>query len=141
LRGAWIVGFAQGFDLLRGAKQEYHYDYALADVARIWRAGCIIRATILNEISAAYSAGTEHLLLSEILRETMAQCQTGWRAAVARGVLSGLPLPTLSAAIAYYDSYRSERLPSNLIQAQRDFFGAHSYQRLDRPGNFHTHWG
>jgi len=141
LCGAMVIAFSQGFDLLHGASDEYHYSYALADVAHIWRAGCIIRANILDEIRVAYRVGLDHLLLSESLRETVAQCQTGWRDAVTRGVLGGVPLPTLSAALAYYDSYRSERLPSNLIQAQRNFFGAHSYQRLDRAGNFHTHWG
>jgi 6-phosphogluconate dehydrogenase len=142
LYAAMIIAYAQGFNLLRAAAQAYGYSYPLADVARIWRGGCIIRAALLEDFYAAYTAQPDlvNLLLAQPLAAALAERQTGWRDAIEMGVQNGVSLPVMSAALAYYDSYRSVYLPANLVQAQRDFFGSHTYERIDQAGTFHTDW-
>jgi 6-phosphogluconate dehydrogenase len=137
-----ISAYAQGMALLRMASQEYDYDLDLGEVAAIWRAGCIIRARFLNRITAAFERQTDlpNLLLDDDFRSAVSERLPAWRHVVQTAVGLGIPVPAFSASLAYYDSYRSARLPANLIQAQRDFFGAHTYERTDRPGSFHTEW-
>jgi 6-phosphogluconate dehydrogenase len=137
-----ITSYAQGLVLLRMASAEYGYDIRPGEVARIWRAGCIIRADLLEDIRAAFArdAHLVNLLLDETFRRAIADRQAGWRATVVRAVSLGIPVPAMAASLAYYDSYRSAQLPANLTQAQRDFFGAHTYRRVDREGVFHTDW-
>ena len=139
---AMLITYAQGMRQLRGASQAYSYALPFARIARIWRGGCIIRAALLEEISAAFTAQPEleHLLLDrDIARELKAR-QADLRAIVATAAGLGIPTAGFSAALAYYDALRSRWLPANLIQAQRDFFGAHTYERVDEPGTFHTEW-
>jgi 6-phosphogluconate dehydrogenase len=142
LYASMITAYAQGFALLQNASHVFGYNYRLAEVARIWRAGCIIRSALLEDIYTAYDTqpGLPNLLVAGPLVKKLGGLQADWRAAVVMGVESGVALPVMSAALAYYDAYRSARLPSNLIQAQRDFFGSHTYERIDRPGYFHTEW-
>ncbi len=113
-----------------------------ARVAKVWRAGCIIRAHLLEDIRRAFDAepGLSNLLLNGHFADLMHEAQQGLREVVALAALQGLPIPAFMSALAYYDAYRSARLPANLLQAQRDYFGAHTYQRTDRPGKFHTQW-
>jgi 6-phosphogluconate dehydrogenase len=134
--------YAQGFTLLAAAGRAYDYSFDLAEIARIWRAGCIIRANLLEEMRDTLSAGRDlpHLLLAPFLRDVLKRNQAGLRQVVVAGAGSGIPLPAMSASLAAFDSFRSARLPANLIQAQRDYFGAHTYQRVDREGSFHTFW-
>lgn len=144
LYAAKIASYAQGFMLLRAAAEEFawHLDYRA--VARIWRGGCIIRSRFLNDIAAAYEADPDlaNLLVVPFFARALKAAQGGWRRSVTRAVAAGVPLPAMGAALAFYDGYRRARLPANLIQAQRDFFGAHTYERLDRPRgqHFHTDW-
>ena len=140
---AWICTYAQGFALMRVASHEYGYGLDLAEVARIWRGGCIIRAALLEPIRAAFLRQPDlpNLLVSEELRSAVARRHGNWRAAVSAALAIGVPVPALSAALAYLDSYKRERLPANLLQAMRDDFGAHTYERIDRDGSFHTDWG
>jgi 6-phosphogluconate dehydrogenase len=142
LYASMLCSYAQGFHLLRIASQEYRYGLDLGEVARIWRGGCIIRARFLDDIRAAYAARPDlsNLLLAPFFREALLIRQPAWREVVQVAVDLGIPLPAMSASLAYFDAYRSSRLPSNLIQALRDYFGAHTYERLDRPGTFHTEW-
>jgi 6-phosphogluconate dehydrogenase len=137
-----VTSYAQGMALLRMASHEYHYDIHPAEVARIWRAGCIIRAALLGDISTAFTrdSGLVNLLLDPAFRDAVGQRQQAWRTVVQTAVGLGIPVPGLSTSLAYYDAYRSERLPANLTQGQRDYFGAHTYRRTDREGVFHTHW-
>jgi 6-phosphogluconate dehydrogenase len=137
-----LTSYAQGFALLRSASKEYGYGFKYADIARIWRAGCIIRAALLDDIASAYETEPElaNLLLHESFRKGIVESQTAWREIVKIAIDLGIPMMATSASLAYFDAYRSERLPANLIQAQRDFFGAHTYHRVDRPGAFHTAW-
>ncbi len=137
-----ILSYAQGLGMLKLASAEYRYDLNLGEIARIWRAGCIIRASLLGEISAAYrrSPDLPSLLLDDYFREAVMSRQAMLRQVVQSAVALGIPIPAMSASLAYYDAYRSERLPANLIQAQRDYFGAHTYRRTDREGVFHTDW-
>ena len=142
LYAAMILAFAQGLALLRRASQVYDYRLTLEAVARIWRGGCIIRAAMLGDIQAAYRADPElpNLLLDPRLgRAVMTRIPDLRAVARAAGDL-GIPAPGLMVSLAYYDAYRNARLPTNLIQAQRDYFGAHGYERIDLPGNFHTVW-
>jgi 6-phosphogluconate dehydrogenase len=142
LLATMICSYAQGFDILRLASREYDYHLDLSDVARIWRAGCIIRADILNMIRDAFAAHNNlpNLMLAPHFAQTLQDNQSGWREVVRLAVQNGIPVPAISSALAYYDSYRSARLPANLIQAQRDYFGAHTYERIDKKGQFHTLW-
>ena len=137
-----ISAYAQGMSLLKLASNEYDYDLNLGEVASIWRAGCIIRARFLDEITAAYNrdANLVNLMLDDYFRDAIVERLPAWRSVVQTAVGLGIPVPAFGASLAYYDSYRSERLPANLIQAQRDFFGAHTYERLDVEGVFHTEW-
>jgi 6-phosphogluconate dehydrogenase len=137
-----ICSYAQGLQLLRAASDEYGYGLDLAAIAKLWRAGCIIRADFLNDIARAFTdaPALPNLLLDAMFRDAMGAAQDGWRRAVQTAVAHGIPVPAMSGSLAYYDSYRSARLPANLIQAQRDFFGAHTFERLDLPGIFHEDW-
>jgi len=142
LYAAKITSYAQGLGLLRLASAEYRYDLRLGAIARIWRAGCIIRATLLGDIMAAYDRDPAlvNLLLDEAFREAVEKRQEAWRLVIQTAVGLGIPMLATSASLAYFDAYRTERLPANLTQAQRDYFGAHTYKRVDRPGVFHTEW-
>ncbi|HVO42446.1 MAG TPA: NADP-dependent phosphogluconate dehydrogenase [Aggregatilineales bacterium] len=137
-----ICSYAQGMALIQMASKEYNYAVPIERVAAIWRAGCIIRAVFLDDITAAYVENRDlpNLLLSPKFQKAIASYQGGWRRVVSAAILAGVPAPAFSASLAYYDSYRSPRLPANLIQAQRDFFGAHTYERTDRSGVFHSAW-
>jgi 6-phosphogluconate dehydrogenase len=142
LLAAKICSYAQGFQLLRAAEREYLWDLPFATIASIWRAGCIIRARLLEDIRNAYARTPElsNLLVDEHFAAVMAECQQDLREVVATAALHGVAVPAFMSALAYYDAYRSRRLPANLLQAQRDYFGAHTYQRIDRAGKFHTKW-
>lgn len=137
-----IMSYAQGFAQLRTASKEYEWDLPMGDIAKIWRAGCIIRARFLQKITDAYQkeSDLENLLLDDYFKAITDKYQQAVREVVALAVQAGVPVPTFSSAIAYFDSYRSERLPANLIQAQRDYFGAHTYERTDREGIYHYSW-
>jgi 6-phosphogluconate dehydrogenase len=138
-----ICSYAQGMAMISEANTVYKYGMHLDEIARIWKAGCIIRAVFLDEIKKAFKEqpNTANLLVVPRFTEAIAGRQEAWRRIVTTAINQGLPVPAFSASIAYYDSYRSERLPANLIQAQRDFFGAHTYERIDQPGKMiHTEW-
>jgi 6-phosphogluconate dehydrogenase len=137
-----IAAFTQGLALLRAASGKYGYRLNLADVARVWRGGCIIRTTLLAQIRAALREhpDAETLLLTPRFSERLNAHEAGLRHVVGRAVEAGIPVPSLSATLAYVDGYRAGRLPANLIQAQRDYFGSHTYERTDREGGFHTDW-
>ncbi len=144
LYAAKICSYTQGMALLRTASETFHWDLHLGEIARIWKGGCIIRAQFLDGIREAYAKRPTlpSLLLDERFREAMANSQPGFRRAIAFAQSLGIPCLAFSSSLAYYDSYRSERLPQNLTQAQRDFFGAHTYERIDKPdvGPVHTDW-
>ena len=137
-----ITSYAQGMGLLAAASAEYKFDLNLGEIAKIWRAGCIIRASLLGDIMAAYQRDPKlgNLLLDASFREAVESRQAGWRLLVQAAVGMGIPVLAVSASLAYFDGYRSERLPANLTQAQRDYFGAHTYRRIDKEGTFHTEW-
>jgi 6-phosphogluconate dehydrogenase len=136
------TSYAQGLGLLMIASEEYQYNLNLGEIAKIWRAGCIIRAGLLSDIMAAYQRDPAlvNLLLDDTFRTAVESRQEAWRFVVQTAVGMGIPALALSASLAYFDAYRSERLPANLTQAQRDYFGAHTYRRVDREGVFHTEW-
>jgi len=144
LYAAKIISYAQGFRLMREASKEYGMSLNYGECALMWRGGCIIRSQFLNDIKHAYDANPEleNLLLADFFTNAMQQADAGWRKAVILSVESGIPAPAFSSALAYYDGYRSARLPANLLQAQRDYFGAHTYERIDKPRGqfFHTDW-
>ena len=137
-----IVSYAQGMELLGAASKQYNWNLNFGDIATIWRGGCIIRAKFLNCIVDAYNRNKDlhNLLLDPYFTDIIKNTQDNWRVAVSAAVEYGVAVPAFSASLAYFDSYRSARLPSNLLQAQRDFFGAHTYERVDKPGVFHTEW-
>lgn len=136
-----IISYAQGFAQLKSASDEYQWDLHYGEIAKIFRAGCIIRAQFLQKIMDAYQSGdVKNLLLDPYFKKIADDYQQALRDVIAYAVMNGIPTPTLSAAVAYYDSYRSAVLPANLIQAQRDYFGAHTYKRIDKDGVFHTEW-
>ncbi len=137
-----IVSYAQGMELLGAASMVYKWDLNFGDIATIWRGGCIIRAVFLNRIKEAYERDRQlhNLLLDQYFTGIIEKTQHNWRIAVREAVQHGVAVPAFSASLAYFDSYRQARLPSNLLQAQRDFFGAHTYERVDKSGNFHTEW-
>jgi 6-phosphogluconate dehydrogenase len=137
-----ICSYAQGFDLLKQASKAYNWDPKLGDIALLWRGGCIIRAQFLNRIKEAYDSNRDlkNLLLDPYFKGVLEDAQASWRNVVATAARMGIPVPSFSSALAYYDSYRRETLPANLIQAQRDYFGAHTYERVDKEGVFHTDW-
>jgi 6-phosphogluconate dehydrogenase len=137
-----IVSYAQGLDLMVKAGKDNGWNLDLGAIARIWRGGCIIRARFLNRITEAYEADADlsNLMLAPFFTEILNQGQQDWREVVALAAINGIPAPSFSGSLSYYDAYRAERLPANLLQAQRDFFGAHTYERLDKPVGefFHT---
>lgn len=137
-----IVAYAQGFDEINAGAHEYGWDIDQAAVARIWRGGCIIRAQFLNVVSDAFESGEADvsMLFAPYFKEAIARAQDSWRRVVSRAATYGVPVPAFSSSLAYYDGLRSPRLPAALIQGQRDFFGAHTYGRVDAPGAFHTLW-
>ena len=136
-----VVAYAQGLDQIRTASETYGWDVNISEVARIWRAGCIIRAKLLERIRAEYAgANLTTLLAAPSVAAELGNSQDAWRHVVAVATTAGVPVPGFSAALAYYDTVRSERLPASLVQGLRDFFGAHTYQRIDKPGTFHTLW-
>jgi len=139
-----IVSYAQGFQMMRAAAQEYGWDLNYGGIALMWRGGCIIRSQFLGRIKEAFDKkkGLVNLLLVPYFKSAIRKAQSGWRRTVQKAVKMGIPVPAFSTALAYYDGYRNERLPANLLQAQRDYFGAHTYERVDKPrGEFcHTNW-
>ncbi len=144
LYAAKIVSYAQGYQLMRAVAAEQGWDLNYGGIALMWRGGCIIRSAFLGKIKEAFEAdtGLVNLLLAPFFRQALETAQDGWRRVAATAVQLGIPLPAISSALAYYDGYRSQRLPANLLQAQRDYFGAHTYERIDRPRGefFHTNW-
>ncbi|MFG3256338.1 NADP-dependent phosphogluconate dehydrogenase [Streptomyces sp. NPDC048172] len=138
-----VISYAQGWDMIRAGSEEYGWHIDLADVAAIWRAGCIIRARFLDRIRAAFTSDPwlPTLLADPEFAKELGEAQYAWRDVAATSARHGVPAPGMSSALAYYDALRAPRLPAALIQAQRDFFGAHTYQRTDREGTFHTLWG
>lgn len=144
LLGGTLVAFAEGFWLLKAANEEFDWNITLADVAHVWRGGCIIRSALLEPITKIYEENPDlsHLLLAPPAKNILQKVHKGWRSATKFGVECGIPLPAISSALSHFDALRTERLPANLIQAQRDYFGAHQYERIDRPREefFHTNW-
>jgi len=144
LYAAKIVSYAQGYALLAQAAEEFGWQLNYGGIALMWRGGCIIRSVFLGKIKAAFDhqVDLKNLLLDDFFREKIASCQAGWRRAMATALSVGVPVPSMSSALCYYDGYRTERLPANLLQAQRDYFGAHTYERLDQSRGefFHTDW-
>ena len=139
-----VVSYAQGFSLMRAAAKESGWNLNYGGIALMWRGGCIIRSVFLGKIKEAFDADPSlaNIMLAPYFADKMSAAQSGWRRVIALAVENGIPTPTLSAALSYYDGYRSGRLPANLLQAQRDYFGAHTYERTDRPRGefFHTNW-
>lgn len=137
-----ICAYAQGFSLMRAAAMQYDWDLNLGDIAKIFRGGCIIRAGFLNRIMEAYDYKKDlvNLLLADYFKDIVSEYQEDWRTVISTAISNGIPTPAFSSALAYYDSYRSAELPMNLLQAQRDYFGAHTYMRTDKDGIFHTNW-
>jgi 6-phosphogluconate dehydrogenase len=142
LYGGMIISYAQAMAMLRAASHEYDYGLNLSEIARIWKGGCIIRSKLLNPIQHAFLRNPDlpNLLVDPEFSRLINRLQTSLRQVVQKAVELGVPTPATSASLAYFDSYRKANLPVNLIQAQRDFFGAHTYQRTDKPGVFHTEW-
>lgn len=139
-----IVSYAQGYALLMAAAKTYSWDLNYGGIALMWRGGCIIRSVFLGKIKEAFDQDNNlsNLLLATFFREKIEKAQSGWRNVVSQAALNGIPVPAFASALSYYDGYRCERLPANLLQAQRDYFGAHTYERLDKPRGvfFHTNW-
>jgi 6-phosphogluconate dehydrogenase len=139
-----IISYAQGYMLLRAAEKEQGWNLNMGGVALMWRGGCIIRSVFLGDIKAAYDKdpALQNLLLDSFFSGALDKYQTSWRKAVVRGIEIGVPMPAFSTALSFFDGYRTEHLPANLLQAQRDFFGAHTYERVDKPRGefFHTNW-
>ena len=137
-----ICSYAQGFGLMRAASQKHDWSLNLGNIAMIFRGGCIIRAQFLNRIKDAYEKAPDlpNLLLDDYFKEIVGSYQQEWREVVMTAVAAGIPVPGFASALSYYDSYRSAELPMNLLQAQRDYFGAHTYRRIDKQGTFHTQW-
>ena len=139
-----IVSYAQGYALMSEAAKEYGWDLNYGGIALMWRGGCIIRSVFLGKIKEAFDSNPnlKNLLLDPFFKETIENAQASWRRVIAATVSNGIPVPALTTALAYFDGYRSERLPANLLQAQRDYFGAHMYERVDQPRGefFHTNW-
>jgi 6-phosphogluconate dehydrogenase len=139
-----IISYTQGYMLMRAAAEEYNWDLNYGGIALMWRGGCIIRSVFLGKIKEAYdnNPGLENLLLDPYFRAEVVDAQAAWRRVTALAVQNGIPIPAISSALSFFDGYRSERLPANLLQAQRDYFGAHTYERVDKPRGefFHTNW-
>ena len=139
-----IISYAQGYLLMRAAAKEYNWNLNYGGIALMWRGGCIIRSAFLGKIKEAFDKNPKlaNLLLDPFFRKAIKDSQRSWRKVVALAVKKGIPVPAFSTALAFYDGYRSARLPANLLQAQRDYFGAHTYERVDQPRGqfFHTNW-
>ncbi len=139
-----LVSYAQGYELMRSAAKEYGWELNYGDIALMWRGGCIIRSVFLNKIKEAFERNPEltNLLLDPFFKGKIEAAQKGWRKVVSEAVLNGIAVPALSAALSYFDGFTTEKLPANLLQAQRDYFGAHTYERIDKPRGefFHTNW-
>jgi 6-phosphogluconate dehydrogenase len=139
-----IISYAQGFMLMSEAAKEFGWDLNYGEIALMWRGGCIIRSTFLGNIKTAYDNNPqlENLALDSFFTQALKTAEAGWRKAVILAVENGIPAPAFASALSYFDGYRSERLPANLLQAQRDYFGAHTYERVDKPRGeyFHTDW-
>jgi 6-phosphogluconate dehydrogenase len=139
-----IVSYAQGYTLMREAAKEYGWDLNYGGIALLWRGGCIIRSVFLGKIKEAFDSNPElpNLLLDPFFKEKVEVAQEGWRRVVSTALVNGIPVPAFTTALNYFDGYRSERLPANMLQAQRDYFGAHTYERIDKPRGefFHTNW-
>jgi 6-phosphogluconate dehydrogenase len=139
-----IVSYAQGYALMAAAAKEYGWNLNYGGIALMWRGGCIIRSVFLGRIKEAFDRNKDlsNLLLDPYFKDVVEKAQQGWRNVIATSVINGIPAPAMSSALSYFDGYRSERLPANLLQAQRDFFGAHTYERVDKPRGefFHTNW-
>ncbi len=142
--GAKIISYAQGYDLMMEAAKEYKWNLNYGGIALMWRGGCIIRSRFLGDIKKAFDNNPklENLLLDLFFTEAVQSAEDSWRRVCATAIMNGIPVPAIASALAYYDGFRSERLPANLLQAQRDYFGAHQYERLDKPRGefFHTDW-
>jgi 6-phosphogluconate dehydrogenase len=142
--GAKIISYAQGYDLMMEAAKEYGWNLNYGGIALMWRGGCIIRSRFLGDIKKAFDHNPEleNLLLDPFFKNAVQSAEESWRRVCAAALLNGIPVPAITSALAYYDGFRSERLPANLLQAQRDYFGAHQYERVDRPRGefFHTNW-
>ena len=141
---AKIVSYAQGFGLLRAAEAEYGWKLNYGGIALMWRGGCIIRSVFLGKIKDAFTKNPKltNLLLDPFFKDAVEKAQAAWRRVATTAIEMGIPLPTISSALSFYDGYRHDRLPANLLQAQRDYFGAHTYERVDKPRGefFHTNW-
>ncbi|MCJ7822961.1 MAG: NADP-dependent phosphogluconate dehydrogenase, partial [Armatimonadetes bacterium] len=137
-----ICSYAQGFSLMKEAGRQYGWHLNFGEIAKIWRGGCIIRAQFLHRITEAYERdpGLANLMLDPFFQNVLESAQESWRHVVASASTVGFPVPAFSSALSYFDSYRRDKLPANLIQAQRDYFGAHTYERTDKEGSFHTEW-
>jgi 6-phosphogluconate dehydrogenase len=139
-----IMSYTQGYMLFRAAAKEYGWNLNYGGIALMWRGGCIIRSAFLGKIKEAYdiNPALENLLLAPYFTQQVVSAQAGWRRVVAKAVEAGIPTPAISSALSFFDGYRHDRLPANLLQAQRDYFGAHTYQRIDKPRGeyFHTNW-
>lgn len=137
-----IIAYSQGFDAIIEGAKEYNWDIKKGEVARIWRAGCIIRAQFLNRITEAYAADPDLVLLvaAPYFKDAVTKAEGAWRRVAIKAIESGIPSPAFSSSLAYYDGVRADRLPAALVQGQRDFFGAHTYKRIDKEGTFHTQW-
>jgi len=139
-----IASYAQGYQLMRAAAKEHNWNLNYGGIALMWRGGCIIRSVFLGKITEAFDRNPklDNLLLDPFFKKAVQKCQGGWRRVINMAIRLGIPTPAMSAALAYYDGYRHERLPQNLLQAQRDYFGAHTYERIDKPRGefFHTNW-
>jgi 6-phosphogluconate dehydrogenase len=139
-----LVSYAQGYVLMRAAAEESKWDLNYGGIALMWRGGCIIRSAFLGKIKDAFDKDPKltNLLLDPFFRDKILKAQDGWRKVLATTVSNGIPTPAFASALAYFDGYRCERLPANLLQAQRDYFGAHTYERTDKPRGqfFHTNW-
>jgi len=139
-----IISYTQGYLLMSEAAKQYQWQLNYAGIAKMWRGGCIIRSNFLDNISAAYESNPDldSLLMDEFFQNIMSECQPGWRKVICKAVEMGVPVPGFATALSFYDGYRSKRLPANLLQAQRDYFGAHTFERVDKPRGefFHHHW-
>ncbi|MBR5670791.1 MAG: decarboxylating NADP(+)-dependent phosphogluconate dehydrogenase, partial [Bacteroidales bacterium] len=144
LFAAKIISYAQGYTLMRAAAKEYGWDLNYGGIALMWRGGCIIRSVFLGKIKDAFTnnPALENLMVDPFFCKKLEEAQAGWRNVLATALTNGIPVPALTAALTYYDGYRCDRVPANLLQAQRDYFGAHTYERTDRPRGefFHTNW-
>ena len=139
-----IVSYAQGYVLMRSAAEDFGWNLNYGGIALMWRGGCIIRSVFLGKIKEAFDNNPQlsNLLLDPFFKEKILKSQDSWRRVVSAAFINGIPVPAFSTALAYFDGYRSERLPANLLQAQRDYFGAHTYERIDKPRGqfFHSNW-